>query len=54
MEDPVKAILWLIGLMFTVGCCGAAFAFGWAIVGRWFKWAPVNLTVNIQDYRDNQ
>lgn len=54
MDDPVKALMALFGLGFTAWCAGAAFMAGMAIVGRWMKWAPVNVTVNLNDYRDNQ
>jgi hypothetical protein len=54
MEDPVKALLWLAGICFTVACCGGSLMLGMALVGRWLGWAPVNLTVNLNDYRDIQ
>lgn len=54
MDDPIKALMALFGLSFTFGCAGAAFMAGAALAGRWLKWAPVNLTVNVNDYRDPQ
>jgi len=54
MEDVFRAILCLIGLCFTVGCSAAAFAIGWAVVGRWLEWAPINMTVNIHNHYDDQ
>lgn len=51
MNDAIQAFLILIGLTFTVGCCGAAFTFGVCLVSRWMAWAPININVNY--YRDN-
>lgn len=52
MADPVQALLMLSGLAFVCLCCGAAFAFGACLVCRQMNWAPVNLTVNLNDHRD--
>jgi len=52
MSNPFEALLILIGACFSAGCLGASFAFGAAMVCRHMKWAPVDLTVNINDYRE--
>lgn len=52
MDDPIKALMALVGLSFTFACAGAAFVFGAALVSKWMSWAPVNVTVNLNDYRD--
>jgi hypothetical protein len=51
MFEPVQAILMLIGLVFTVGCCGAAFMFGVVILCQRMKWTPINFTIQVQDFR---
>lgn len=52
--NPVEAILILVGAVFAVSCCFAGIAFAVCLVCRWMEWSPVNLTVNLYDYRDNQ
>jgi hypothetical protein len=51
MPDFAQAILVTVGFCFIVGCSGAAFAFGVAIVCRWMAWAPINIIVNVNDRR---
>lgn len=46
MAEPASALMFLIGLVFTVCCCMA----GIAAVCKWIGWAPVNLTVNIHNH----
>lgn len=54
IEQTINALFALIGLAFTVGCCGAAFAFGVILVFRQMNWHPFNLVVNLNDYRDSR
>lgn len=52
IEQSIQALLIVIGLAFTVGCCGAAFAFGTIIVFRAMNWHPFNLEVHLHDHRE--
>lgn len=54
MSDPFQAVLILAGAVFAIGCCTAGMMFAACLVCRWMNWAPVNLTINLNDYRDNQ
>lgn len=51
MANPVDAILILIGAAFAMGCGAAAMTFAVCLVCRWMEWAPINLTVNLNDHR---
>jgi hypothetical protein len=54
MSDAIHAILILTGAAFSMMVCGAALTFGVGSVCRWMKWAPINMTVNINNYGDDQ
>lgn len=43
----MQALLNAAGVIIAVGLCGASFTFGVAAVGRWMKWAPINIIVNV-------
>jgi UPF0716 family protein affecting phage T7 exclusion len=48
--EMVHAVLVAIGLAFMVGLCAASAALGAALVCRWLKWAPINITINVNNY----
>jgi hypothetical protein len=52
MDNAFQAFLVLIGAAFSLMVCGAALTFGVATVCRWMAWAPVNTTININNYRE--
>lgn len=47
MDELLKSALLGFKLAYVTGLAGAAFAFGVACVWRWMKWAPINITVNV-------
>lgn len=47
MNNPIEAILILLGACTVAAAVGASFVFGVAMVCRWLEWAPVNTVVNI-------
>jgi hypothetical protein len=47
MADSMKALFAVTGWAFVVGLSGAFFAFGVVSVCRRMKWAPVNITINV-------
>lgn len=49
MTDLATAMFAAIGFIFMVGASGAAFVFGVATVCRWMEWAPLNITVNLNN-----
>lgn len=48
VSDPFFSAIRLAAFF---GISGAIFAFGFAVVCRALKWAPINITVNVNDYR---
>lgn len=45
----LNSLLIVAGAASICVICGAAFAFGAILVCQWKKWAPINLTVTIND-----
>jgi hypothetical protein len=43
-----------IRLAIFFGCSGAIFALGIIAVSRWLKWAPINITVNVNNYGESE
>lgn len=52
MTNPIEAFLVLVGVAFSLMVCGGALTFGVATVCRWMVWAPINTTININNYRE--
>jgi hypothetical protein len=50
MTDMFHAMFVLIGACFAACTIGASFIFGVATVCRWMSWAPINTTININNY----
>lgn len=50
--DFVQAFLALAGACFAAAMIGGSFVFGVACVCRWLEWAPINTTININNYRE--
>jgi hypothetical protein len=50
MSDAFHAFFVLAGACFAAMCIGGSFAFGVASVCRWMKWAPLNTTINVNNY----
>lgn len=48
MDELLKGALAGFRLIVFCGLAGAAFTFGVAVVCRYLKWSPINITVNIQ------
>ena len=46
-----QAIWFIFRVAVLVGMCAAAVTYAIATVCRWMKWAPINITVNVNDYR---
>jgi UPF0716 family protein affecting phage T7 exclusion len=46
----MEMVLVAIGLVFMVGLCAASAVLGAALVCRWLKWAPLNITINVNNY----
>lgn len=51
MDDITHAIAAGLKLSILFGCTAAIFTVAVVSVCRWLKWAPVNITVNVNDYR---
>ena len=51
MDDFARVVLTGIRLAVFIGSSGAIFAISIIAVCRWLKWAPINITVNVNDYR---
>lgn len=54
MSDASDHFLSAIRIAAFFGISGSTFALGFAMVCRALKWAPVNLTVNINDCRPRE
>lgn len=52
MSDAIQALSVLIGVAFSLMVCGGALTFGVATICRWMAWAPINTTININNYRE--
>jgi hypothetical protein len=50
--EMVHAVLVAIGLAFMVGLCAASATLGVVLVCRWLAWAPINITINVNNYVD--
>jgi len=49
--DFFQAFLILVGACFTAGCVGAAFTFGVVFVCQRMRFTPLNVEINLNDYR---
>jgi hypothetical protein len=50
MNETIHALSVLFGACFVVMAIGGSLMFGIASVCRWMKWAPLNITVNVNSY----
>lgn len=48
--DDFAHLLSALRLAIVIGGSGAFFALSIAVVCRWLKWAPINITVNVNNY----
>lgn len=46
-----QAIWFIFRVAVLIGMSAAAVTFAVATVCRWMEWAPINITVNVNDYR---
>jgi hypothetical protein len=46
-----QAILFIFRVAALCAMCAAAITLAVVAVCRWQKWAPINITVNVNDYR---
>jgi hypothetical protein len=51
MSDASDHFLSALRLAAFFGISGSIFALGFAMVCRALNWAPINITVNVNDYR---
>ena len=54
MADFLQGVGAAIRMAITIGGAGAVFALCIAVVCRWLKWAPINITVNVNNYGEAQ
>jgi hypothetical protein len=47
MDDFLQSLAAATRLAVVIGGSGSVFAFGAAVICRWLKWAPINITVNL-------
>jgi hypothetical protein len=52
MSDVLHAVASGVRLSIFFGCSGAIFALGIISVSRWLKWAPINITVNVNTFKE--
>lgn len=51
MSDLSHAVMAGFRLSVLIGGSAAIFTIAVVTICRWLKWAPVNITVNVNDYR---
>lgn len=49
MSDIVQSFAAGIKLAIFFGCSGAIFALAIIVICRWLRWAPINITVNVNN-----
>lgn len=49
MSDFVQGVGAAIRIAIVVGGSGAVFALCVVVICRWLKWAPINITVNVNN-----
>lgn len=54
MDPLVHSLLLGLKLAYVACLCGAGFMLGAATICKWLNWAPVNVTVNLNDQRESQ